>query len=108
MRRGSRRSGSKSSYDGSGTVALLTSAVQIWYIFELAIEEATLGLRAAATQWLDARPTPRVDFAWLSEFEYGGQRIPLMDRQRGIRKPAGMQAAVAIRTTFTPPGQTPP
>ena len=31
-----------------------------------------------------------------------------MDRQRGIRKPAGFDAALAIRTTFTPPGQTPP
>jgi putative restriction endonuclease len=31
-----------------------------------------------------------------------------MDRQRGIRKPAGFDAALAIRTTFTPPGQLPP
>lgn len=31
-----------------------------------------------------------------------------MDRQRGIRKPAGMSAALAIRTTFTEPGKTPP
>lgn len=31
-----------------------------------------------------------------------------MDRQRGIRKPAGMRAALAIRTTFTDPGQAPP
>jgi putative restriction endonuclease len=31
-----------------------------------------------------------------------------MDRQRGIRRPAGWEAALAIRTTFTPPGQTPP
>lgn len=59
-------------------------------------------------QWLDSRPSQRVDFAWLSEFVYDGQRIPLMDRQRGIRKPRGMEAALAIRTTFTPPSQTPP
>lgn len=58
--------------------------------------------------WLDARHTKRVDFAWLSTFEYAGQRVPLMDRQRGIRKPAGMEAALAIRTTFTAPGQLPP
>jgi len=31
-----------------------------------------------------------------------------MDRQRGIRKPAGFDAALAIRTTFTPPAQVPP
>jgi putative restriction endonuclease len=65
-------------------------------------------LRAAAMSWLDRRPSPRVDFGWLSGFEYDGQRIPLMDRQRGIRKPAGMDAALAIRTTFTPPNQLPP
>ncbi|WP_210438807.1 HNH endonuclease [Nocardioides xinjiangensis] len=58
--------------------------------------------------WLDERPTPRVDFNWLATFSYEGQRLPLMDRQRGIRKPAGMDAALAIRTTFTPPNQLPP
>ena len=58
--------------------------------------------------WLDARETPRVDFAWLSNFQYAGQRVPLMDRQRGIRKPAGFEAALAIRTTFTAAGQLPP
>jgi putative restriction endonuclease len=31
-----------------------------------------------------------------------------MDRQRGIRKPAGSEAALAIRTTYTPPNQLPP
>lgn len=70
--------------------------------------EHELQLRNAAMNWLDARPTPRVDFAWLSTFEYDGNRIPLMDPRRGIRKPAGMSAALAIRTTFTQPGKTPP
>jgi putative restriction endonuclease len=65
-------------------------------------------LRGKAMAWLDQRPKPRVDFGWLSTFSYGGRRIPLMDRQRGIRKPAGMEAALAIRTTFTPPNQLPP
>lgn len=65
-------------------------------------------LRQAAMEWLDLRPRQRVDFAWLSTFEYSGRRIPLMDRQRGIRKPAGLEAALAIRTTFTTPGQSPP
>lgn len=59
-------------------------------------------------QWLEERPSPRVDYAWLSGFEYEGRRIALMDRQRGIRKPAGFDAALAIRTTFTAPGQMPP
>lgn len=44
----------------------------------------------------------------LAQFKFNGTAIPLMDRQRGIRKPAGMQAALSIRTRFTPPGQAPP
>ena len=59
-------------------------------------------------RFLDSRTQSEVDYAWLTTFEYEGRRLPLMDRQRGIRKPAGMEAALAIRTTFTPPGQTPP
>ncbi len=58
--------------------------------------------------WLDARPRPQVDYAWLATFEYDGQRIALMDRQRGIRKPAIMNAALSMRTVFTKPGDTPP
>lgn len=65
-------------------------------------------IRLAAMGWLDARSTEKVTFDWLSTFEYGGRRIPLMDRQRGIRKPAGMAAALSIRTTFTRPDQAPP
>lgn len=68
----------------------------------------SLLLRESAMRWLDARPNPGVDFSWLSGFEYGGARVPLMDRQRGIRKPAGLEEALSIRTTFTPPGATPP
>ena len=49
-----------------------------------------------------------MDFAWLSTFEYEGARFPLIDRQRGIRKPAGMDEALAIRTVFTDPRATPP
>lgn len=58
--------------------------------------------------WLDRRRTDLVDFQWLATFEYDGQRIPLMDRQRGIRKPASFDAALSIRTVFTEPGSTPP
>jgi len=65
-------------------------------------------IRDAAMTWLDTRADQHVDYAWTTTFEYDGERIPLIDRQRGIRKPASMQAALALRTTFTPPGQTPP
>jgi putative restriction endonuclease len=65
-------------------------------------------VREAAMTWLDGRPRSQVDYAWLSTFQYGGTRIPLMDRQRGIRKPAIMNAALSMRTVFTKPGDTPP
>lgn len=58
--------------------------------------------------WLDSRATERVDYQWLTTFEFEGERIPLIDRQRGIRKPAKFEAALAIRTTFTPDNQAPP
>jgi putative restriction endonuclease len=67
-----------------------------------------LALREAAMAWLDRRTSETVDFTWLSTFEYDGDRIALMDRQRGIRKPRAFHAALAIRTSFTPPGQVPP
>jgi putative restriction endonuclease len=71
-------------------------------------EEFSRKVREAAIQWLDRRPQPQVDYKWLATFEYDGQRIPLMDLQRGIRKPARMNAALSIRTVFTKPGETPP
>lgn len=58
--------------------------------------------------FLDARAEHNVDYSWLTGFEYDGRRLPLMDRQRGIRKPAGMHAALSIRTTYTDPRHTPP
>lgn len=58
--------------------------------------------------WLDERTTHQVDYQWLTTFEFEGQRIPLIDRQRGIRKPAIFEAALAIRTTFTPDHLEPP
>lgn len=66
------------------------------------------GLRAAAMAYLDARPGPRVDYRWTSQFIYEGERIALMDRGRGIRKPRFLEAALAVTTAFTPPGRTPP
>ncbi len=68
-------------------------------------------LRAAAMSWLDERVGTGqavLSFDELSRFSFEGQRVPLMDPQRGIRKPAHMTAALSIRTSFTPPGQAPP
>lgn len=96
------RSGRNSSTD------LRRTGPRMGYDYVVVDSSVELALREAAMAWLDRRPTSRVDFNWLSSFEYEGTRIALMDRQRGIRKPAGLQAALAIRTTFTPPGQLPP
>jgi putative restriction endonuclease len=68
-------------------------------------------LRAAAMRWLDDRADEGVltlSFDELARFSFEGQRIPLMDRQRGIRKPAHLDAALSIRTSYTPAGQAPP
>ena len=70
--------------------------------------EQSLRLRLAAMDWLERRPALTVDYGWLSGFEYDGLRVPLMDAQRGIRKPAGMTSALSIRTTYTDPRRTPP
>jgi putative restriction endonuclease len=71
-------------------------------------EQLSRLVRQEAMSWLDRRPTELVDYAWLAGFVFEGQRLPLMDRQRGIRKPAAMTAALSMRTVFTPPGRTPP
>ena len=61
--------------------------------------------------WLDQRQAEGQDtvrYDELAEFRMGDTRIPLMDRQRGIRKPANLEAALSFRTTYTPPNQVPP
>jgi len=67
--------------------------------------------RGAAMAWLAARGETghrRIDYGALADFEYKGIRVPLTDRQRGIRKPADFHAALSIRTTYTPPGHDKP
>lgn len=62
-------------------------------------------------RWLDERTEMGqavFTFEDVAQFTFAGQRIALMDRQRGIRKPAQLDAALSIRTTFTPPNQVPP
>lgn len=68
-------------------------------------------LRSTAMAWLDERrrlDAPFIRYDELAAFRIDGERIALMDRQRGIRKPARLNAALSMRTTFTPPGQEPP
>lgn len=68
-------------------------------------------LRRAAVAWLDdlaSRGQELVRREELASFTFEGQRIPLIDPQRGIRKPATLEAALSITTTYTPPGREPP
>jgi putative restriction endonuclease len=70
-----------------------------------------LRLRDAAMAWLDDRASRGQEFVHreeLASFTFEGQRIPLIDPQRGIRKPAILEEALSIQTTFTRPGQEPP
>lgn len=78
---------------------------------EGAVQDFDDHLRNAAMSWLDdrkQREAPFVRYDELADFRLNGERIALMDRQRGIRKPARLDAALSMRTTFTPPGQEPP
>lgn len=71
------------------------------------VVERELAIRLAAAAWLDAERA-RGREMWtqrqLADFRFQGEPLPLMDRQRGIRKPASMAAALSIRTVFTEAG----
>lgn len=75
------------------------------------VVERELAVRLAAQAWLDGERA-RGRETWtrpeLADFHYLGERIALMDPQRGIRKPAGMVAALSIRTVYRAPGETRP
>ena len=62
-------------------------------------------LRSAALAFLDGlivRGEGVIRFEDVAAFEFDGQRIPLMDRQRGIRKTRGLDAALSLRTVHAP------
>lgn len=68
-------------------------------------------LRVAAQQWLALRTNDGSDpihSEELSDFRFRGERIPLLDRQRGIRKPAGLESALSIRTVYRAEGAARP
>ncbi|MGH3095446.1 MAG: HNH endonuclease [Streptosporangiales bacterium] len=70
-----------------------------------------LAVREAAMRWLDDRTgqgTRTVTQPEVASFPFLGQQIPLLLRQQGICKPRNLDAALAIRTTWTPPGRIPP
>lgn len=73
--------------------------------------ERELAIRLAAQSWLDAERAHGIEY-WtqrtLENFRFAGEQLPLMDRQRGIRKPAGMAAALSIRTVYRRKGEERP
>lgn len=78
----------------------------------MATSEADLDseLRAAMFAWLDTRTAFREELTWdelLRGFRFKGRPFAL-STQQGIRKVAGLDAALAFTTTYTPPGAAPP
>lgn len=60
-------------------------------------------LRATAFAYLDrlrARDGDRISYRDLEAFELEGQRVPLIQRMRGIRVVSGLEAALSILTTY--------
>lgn len=75
------------------------------------VGDRELDLRLAAIAWLRARTNDGLDSitsADLRDFEFEGERIALLDAQRGIRKPASLSAALSIRTVYRAEGATRP
>jgi putative restriction endonuclease len=74
-------------------------------------DERDAEVRREAMAWLTMRsddgrePVPTED---LRNFAFRGERLPLLDVQRGIRKPAVLPAALSIRTVYTPAGRQRP
>src|SRR5689334_10134167 len=64
-------------------------------------------LRREAMAWLALRTNDGTDplsSSEVAEFTFRGERFPLMDMQRGIRKPAMLDAALSFRTVYRPDG----
>lgn len=73
--------------------------------------ERDLGLRRAAMAWLTVRTNDGLESISsedLKDFDFDGVRVPLIDAQRGIRKPAQLAAALSIRTVYRPEGASRP
>ena len=73
--------------------------------------ERDLALRHAAMAWLSARThagANPIGHDEVADFEFEGERFPLMDRQRGIRKPAVLGSALSIRTVYRAEGTARP
>lgn len=75
----------------------------------MALDE--LAVREAAMLWLDElthHGERTVTQPEVARFPFGDEQLPLLFPQQGISRPRGLDAALAIRTTWTPPGSKPP
>jgi len=85
---------------------LLPPPAGSWYKRTMVDPEFDARLRQAAMEWLQARDRGGLELTTsqeLAQFHFEGERISLVDPQRGIRKPAVLDAALSFRTTYTPP-----
>jgi len=79
----------------------LTGVAEVWS----AADDARL--RRDAMEWLAVRTNDGADSLSsdeIREFTFRGIPFPLMDLQRGIRKPAALSAALSFRTVYRPEG----
>lgn len=77
-------------------------------MWELARQER---LRREAMAWLTVRThdgARQISREELSDFRFDGEPFALLDRQRGIRSPAGWGSALSIMTVWRPPGAAKP
>lgn len=68
--------------------------------------EEQVALRTAAMEWLASWTNDGLDpigYEDLRDFTFRGEKQPLKDRQKGIYKPRGMDAALSIATTYRRP-----
>jgi hypothetical protein len=75
------------------------------------IDDFDARLRREAQAWLTVRTHDGqvpINSDELLEFEIDGRPFKLMDRQRGIRKPRELTAALSIRTVYTIEGGSRP
>lgn len=69
--------------------------------------EADARLRREMMAWLTVRSNDGADaltYSEISRFTFEGERFPLLDLRRGIRKPAMLTSALSIKTVFRPEG----
>lgn len=74
-------------------------------------DERDARLRREAMAWLTVRTEDGrepISSGDLLDFTFDGEPFRLMDVQRGIRKPAVLDAALSIRTVYTPEGKDRP